>query len=132
MSLQEQIVSDMRASLKENYPNIRAALKVIVGEFQRQQSSKLSDEEVIKILKKLKKSEEELLTLKKTEGSTFLFTVNKYIPSEASCEEIVAWISANIDFSKYKNKMQATKEILAHFGGRTDGNTVKNILMADA
>lgn len=132
MSLQEQITQDMRKSLKEGTPAHRDALKVIVGEFQRQPSAKLSDEEVVKILKKLKKSEEELLTLQKNEGSTFLFAVNNYIPSEASREEIVAWISANIDFSKYKNKMQAMKDILAHFGGRTDGNTIKNILMANA
>ena len=47
MSLQEQITQDMRKSLKEGTPAHRDALKVIVGEFQRQPSAKLSDEEVV-------------------------------------------------------------------------------------
>ena len=51
-----------------------------------------------------------------------------YLPRQASREEIAAWISANIDFSKFANKMQAMKPIMAHFGSAVDGNTVKEIL----
>ena len=45
-----------------------------------------------------------------------------------SREEIIAWIEGNIDFSHYKNKMQAMAPIMKHFGAAADGNTVKAIL----
>jgi hypothetical protein len=46
----------------------------------------------------------------------------------ASEEEIVAWINENIDFSEFKNKMQAMGSIMKHFGPAADGDTVKQIL----
>ena len=51
-----------------------------------------------------------------------------YLPKQATEEEISAWIHENIDFSNYKNKMQAMGPIMAQFKGR-DGNVVKSILM---
>jgi hypothetical protein len=38
------------------------------------------------------------------------------------------WIADNIDFSAYKNKMQAMKDIMGHFGSAADGSRVKEIL----
>ena len=35
---------------------------------------------------------------------------------------------ANIDFSQYKNKMQAMGLIMQHFGAGADGNRVKAVL----
>jgi hypothetical protein len=46
----------------------------------------------------------------------------------ASDDDLSQWIAANIDFSKYKNKMQAMKDIMGHFGTAADGNRVKEIL----
>lgn len=51
-----------------------------------------------------------------------------YLPQAASKEEIVEWINQNIDFSKYKNKMQAMGPIMRQFKSN-DGNFVKEILM---
>jgi hypothetical protein len=42
--------------------------------------------------------------------------------------EIADWIRVNIDLTSYTNKMQAMGDIMRHFGGRADGNTVKKIL----
>ena len=50
-----------------------------------------------------------------------------YLPASASKEEITAWIKENIDFSKFKNKMQAMGPIMKQFKGE-DGNFVKAIL----
>lgn len=50
-----------------------------------------------------------------------------YLPAQASEEEIKQWIKENIDFSKFKNKMQAMKPIMKQFSG-CDGNFVKQIL----
>jgi len=52
----------------------------------------------------------------------------KYLPKQATEEEIGAWIHENIDFSIYKNKIQAMGPIMKHFKG-CDGNFVKNLLI---
>lgn len=52
-----------------------------------------------------------------------------YLPEEATEEDIKTWIIDNIDFSQYKNKMQAMKPTIDHFKG-ADGNMVKNIIMS--
>ncbi len=52
----------------------------------------------------------------------------KYLPKQAIEEDIIKWINDNIDFSQYKNKMQAMGPIMQQFKG-CDGNFVKNILL---
>ncbi len=52
----------------------------------------------------------------------------EYLPKQATKEEISSWIHENIDFSIYKNKMQAMGQIMNHFKG-CDGNFVKNLLI---
>jgi len=46
----------------------------------------------------------------------------------ATEEEITAWIHQNIDFSQFKNKMQAMGLIMNHFGATADGSFVKKII----
>ena len=87
----------------------KSALRVILGEFSRGDAKSLSDDEAVKILRKLIKSEQETLErLKKPESdSAYLKIVSAYLPDMAGDDEIRQWIGANIDFSTYKNKMQA-------------------------
>ena len=127
MELYNKIMSDLQKLLKGDAEQ-RNILKVIVGEFQRQAKPVSSDEDVIKILKKFRNNELETLKLQGLESSLFLTIIESYLPSEATEEEIVAWIGGNIDFGKYKSKMQAMGDILKHFAGRTDGKIVKDIL----
>ena len=51
-----------------------------------------------------------------------------YLPKQASEEDIISWIKENIDFSTFKNKMQAMGPIMKQFKG-CDGNFVKSILV---
>ena len=60
--------------------------------------------------------------------SSFITIIEAYLPKMATEDEIGQWIAANIDFSTYKNKMQAMGTIMAHFGASADGNTVKQVL----
>jgi hypothetical protein len=46
----------------------------------------------------------------------------------ATREEVVDWIKANIDFSQFKNKMQAMGTIMKHFGKLADGKMVNLVL----
>jgi uncharacterized protein YqeY len=120
--------------------------------------NKATDDDVIKLLKKYVSQEKEreiynqgYLKEKDVEGKSpqevkklvnetivkygsELSTPNiqfaeSYLPNEASKEEIISWIKENIDFSQYKNKMQAMGPVMKKFKSN-DGNFVKEILMS--
>lgn len=130
MRIQEQIKKDLTAAMKAKDESRKSALRVILGEFSRGDAKSLSDDEAVKVLRKLIKSEQETLARsKKPESdSSYLRIVSSYLPDMADDDEIRQWIEARIDFSKYKNKIQAMRDIMAHFGSRADGARVKAIL----
>lgn len=129
MTLQEQIKKDLTLAMKAKDEEKKSALRVIMGEFGRGDKKEVSDEDAVKILKKLIKSEKEVIEKKGgTRDSEFIKITEQYLPKTAGEEEIVSWIRENIDFSKFKSKMQAMGMIMKHFGSSADGNTVKEIL----
>jgi len=129
MNLQKQIKKDLSAAIKAQDAQRKDTLRVILGEFARLDKKELSDDDVLKILKKLLKSEKEVLE-QKGQGteSAFIGIVETYLPQMASEAEIHEWIKHNIDFAQFKNKMQAMGSIMKHFGATADGNSVKKIL----
>ena len=129
MSLQEQIKKDLTAAMKAKDDEKKSALRVIMGEFGRQSQKEINDEEIIKIVKKLIKSEREVLERSgEARSNRFIEVAESYLPQLAGEADIKAWIAANIDFNEYKNKMQAMRPIMQHFGANADGNMVKKIL----
>jgi hypothetical protein len=123
MRLQDHILHDFQSrTISKKHKD---ALRIVIGELQREKHKELSDEQVVKILRKLAGYEKELGEKRDQE---YLDVLESYLPREATREEIAAWIDQNIDFSRYKQPMQAMRDILAHFGARADGNTVKDIL----
>ena len=131
MALQERIKQDLMAAMKAKDAETTAALRVVMGEFGRMPSKTLADGEVVKIIKKLLKSEKEVLERQgQTGGSRFIAVLEAYLPQMVSEAEIEAWIREHIDFGRYKNKMQAMGEIMRHFGEGADGNQVKAILQS--
>jgi uncharacterized protein YqeY len=130
MTLQEQIKKDLTAAMKAKDDAQKESLRVVMGEFGRMTNKTLTDDEVIAVIKKLIKAEKEVLARTGDDTSAFIATIERYLPQMASDEAIKAWIQANIDFSQYKNKMQAMGAIMKHFGPTADGNRVKAILQA--
>jgi uncharacterized protein YqeY len=129
MNIQKQIKQHLTAAIKAKDTQRKDALRVAMGEFGRLDKKELSDAEAVNILKKLVKSEKELLDKKGNEtDSEFIRIIESYLPKMASAEEIAQWIEQNIDFSEFKNKMQAMGLIMKHFGPTADGNEVKKIL----
>lgn len=128
MSLQEQFKAELITSMKAKDTARTGVIRILIGEFQRQPEKELSDEQVIALIKKLIKSERELLAASGEGSSDYLTILEGYLPKQASEEEIQAWILANIDFSTFKNKMQAMRPIMTHFGSSVDGNIVKKVL----
>ncbi|BBO72873.1 aspartyl-tRNA amidotransferase subunit B [Desulfosarcina widdelii] len=129
MTLQDQLKADLKAAMKAKDTARKDAIRVVMGEMARSDKKEFSDDEIVRILKKLIKSEKEMLE-KSSQGdsSAFIDIIEAYLPQMATQEEIRSWIEANIDFSAYKNKMQAMGAIMAHFGSSADGNRVKQVL----
>ena len=129
MTLQEQIKRDLTSAMKARDDMKKNTIRVIMGEFARLNEKELSDDAVVKVLKKLVKAEKETLEKSGDAGdSAYIHLIESYLPQMVSEEEIKAWIRENIDLSQFKNKMQAMKPIMANFGSAADGNTVKRIL----
>jgi len=130
MTLQERIVKDLRNSIKSSEEDLEKyySLKVIVGEIQRAPKKELSDDEVIKILKTLQKYEIENITRAEMATSDYLEIIEYYLPEQIAEEEIIKWIKLNIDFSKFKNKLQAVSPTMREFGNSTSGSIVKKII----
>ena len=129
MSIQTQIKKDLTTAMKAKDDVRKNTLRVVMGEFARADSKELSDDTVIKILRKLIKSEQETLAqMGSEEDSAFVQIIEAYLPQLADENEIATWVQANIDFSQFKSKMQAMGPIMKHFGARADGNAVKTLL----
>ena len=128
MTLQEKVRNDLKASMRAKDEARTSALRVLIGEFQRQPKKELADSEVVSIIRKLIKAESEMVALAKSGSSDYLAVLESYMPKQPSAEEIREWVVDNIDFSQFKNKMQAMRPVMAHFAGTVDGNVVKKIL----
>ncbi|MDL2269605.1 GatB/YqeY domain-containing protein [Desulfosarcina sp. OttesenSCG-928-A07] len=131
MTLQDTLKSDLTIAMKNKDEDKKSALRIVIGEMARLDKKQFDDDEVIRVLKKLIKSEKELLEKSgQTGASPFIAVLEAYLPKPATDAEIRQWIAENIDFSAYKNAMQVMGPIMAHFGQRADGNQVKEILKA--
>ena len=130
MSMQERFQDELQVAIKAKDSDRTGAIRILIGEFQRQREKKLSDDQVIGIIRKLIKSEKELLAAAGKDSSGFLAVMESYLPRQADEEEIRTWIEENIDFESFGNRMQAMRPVMNHFSGRADGNIVKKILMS--
>lgn len=128
MGMQQEITSQLKDAIKSRDSERTGAIRVLIGEFQRQPDKELTDDQVVAIIKKLVKSERELLAVSGGEDTPFIKIMESYLPQQASEDDIRKFIEENIDFSSFNNRMQAMRPIMAHFGSRADGTTVKKIL----
>lgn len=124
MNIQAQLLTDIQKARKQKDPDRLSDLSYLLGEFNRQ-AKQVADEQARGILQKIKKNEE---SLGSAADQRFIELIESYLPAEATDQEITEWINQNIDFSAYKNRMQAMREILAAFAGRADGKRVKDLL----
>jgi hypothetical protein len=134
MTIQEEV--NKAINRKDLSSENRNLFKLLKAEFQREPTKEISDKKAISIIKRMIKNNEEMIEYKKDpyffKERERLFTDNVmlhlFIPkSNISDDDVKNWIKENIDFSQYKNKMQAMKPIMQHFKD-IDGNKVKEIL----
>ena len=79
MSLQEDIKAELKTSMKARDTARTGAIRILIGEFQRAPEKDLSDDQVIGIIKKLIKSERELLAASGEEESEFIGILEGYL-----------------------------------------------------
>ncbi len=128
-NLYMQIKKDMVAAMKDGNKNRQSLLKVLVSDINRDPKKDYSDEKVIAVIQKTIKSLEEnyrLLNNKKSLDE--MKYLEAYLPKKISNDEIVDFLNS-LDFSKFKNKMQAVGLVMKHFpNGSVSGKQVKEIV----
>ena len=143
-ALLDKLKADLKLSMLNKDVQARGAIRQIMAEFPKltvpitlesgkkttrpKKSEEITNDDIIGIIQGLVKSERIVLEAKKEESSEYLNILESYLPKMADREEIIAWIKENIDFSEYKNKMQAMGAIMKHFGKQADGKMVNMIL----
>ncbi len=144
LSLLEKIRLDLKTAMLNKDQEVRNAMRQIMAEFPKltipitlesgkkstrpKKPEEITDDDIIGIINSLVKSELTVLEAKNETSSDYLKILQTYLPKMAGREEIAAWIADNIDFSQYKNKMQAMGTIMKHFGKTADGKLVNQIL----
>ncbi len=144
LSLLEKVRQDLKSAMLTKDQEARNAMRLIMAEFPKltvpltlesgkkstrlKKPEEITNDDIIGIINGLVKSELTVLEAKKESTSEYLEILKSYLPQKASREDIVAWIEENIDFSQYKNKMQAMGTIMKHFGRNADGRQVNQIL----
>lgn len=144
LPLLDKIKQDLKTAMLNKDPEVRNAMRQIMAEFPKltvpltlesgkkstrpKNPEEITDDDIVGIINGLVKSEQTVLELKKETTSNYLQILQRYLPTLVSRKEIEAWIKENIDFSQYKNKMQAMGAIMKHFGKTADGKQVNQIL----
>ncbi len=144
LSLLEKIKQDLKTAMLSKNQKARNTMRQIMAEFPKltvpltlesgkkstrlKKPAEITNDDIIGIINGLVKSEQTVLEIKKEATSEYLEILQLYLPKMVSREEIEAWIKENIDFSQYKNKMQAMRTIMKHFGKTADGKLVNQIL----
>jgi uncharacterized protein YqeY len=125
MSLHDKIRADLKTSMRNKAAEVKSTMRLIMAEFP-----KLTVPLTLESGKKTTrlKTERIVLEAKSEETSEYLEILESYLPKMATREEVVDWIKANIDFSQFKNKMQAMGTIMKHFGKLADGKMVNLVL----
>ena len=144
MPLLKKLKDDLKKAMLGKDNQVRDTIRIIMGEYPSltvpielesgkkttrvKKPEEITNDDLLGIIRKLVKSEKTVLEIKKKDSSDYLIILESYLPKMATKEEITVWITENIDFSEFKNSMQAMGTIMKHFGKLADGNLVKQLL----
>lgn len=143
-SLQAKLKEDLKTAMRTKNETLRNTIRQVMSEFFRltvpvtleggkkstrpKKPEEITNDDIIGIIQGLVKSEHIVLEARKEASSDYLRMLEDYLPRQATREEVVAWVRENIDFSKFKNRMQAMGVVMKHFGRSADGKMVNHIL----
>ncbi len=131
MNLLELIKNDLKVAMLTNKPKVKEALRVILGEVPRlnkKVGEEVTDDEMLQIIRGLKKGEVETLEKQGESDSSFLRVLNKYLPVEPTEEEVINWVKENVDLAALGNVGKAVPLVVDHFNKAITGKKVNEIL----
>jgi len=114
----------------------RKIFKLVKADIQKERDKDVPDAVVIRIMKYFVSGAKEMLTYLSKDKNLKEYVFNRriievlepFLPVMVTDQQIRDFINT-LDMSEFKNKMQAMKPIMAHFGSNADGNKVKSILL---
>ena len=122
-----ELKEDLKIAMKIKDVNKRNTLRVILGELSRLNNKEATDEEIVKVLRKLQKNEK--LVIGPGKPTAFLKIVEFYLPKQMSKEEILEYV-LTMDLTGFKNKLQAIGIIMKILKGNVNGQDVKEVLLS--
>ena len=144
LPLQMKLKEDLRQAMRAKDEAGRNTIRQVMSEFFKltvpvtleggkkstrpKNAEEITNDDIVGIIQGLIKSEHIVLEAKQEATSDYLQILEAYLPRQVAREEIVDWVRGNIDFSQFKNKMQAMGGIMKHFGKTADGKLVNDIL----
>ena len=144
LPLQMKLKEDLKQAMRDKDEAGRNTIRQVMSEFFKltvpvtleggkkstrpKTAEEITNDDIIGIIQGLVKSEHIMLEAKQEATSDYLQILETYLPRQVAREEIVDWVRGNIDFSQFKNKMQAMGVIMKHFGKTADGKLVNDIL----
>jgi len=130
MRTKDHVARDTVRQIMSEYPGLTVPIRLESGKktTRPKKSEEITDDDILDIIRRLVKSEKTVLAAKKENASPYLQLLEAYLPRQATREEIVAWIEANVEIENFKSPMQAMGPIMKHFGKQADGNQVKLLL----
>jgi len=144
LPLQVKLKEDLKQAMRDKDEAGRNTIRQVMSEFFKltvpvaleggkkstrpKTAEEITNDDIIGIIQGLVKSEHIMLEARKEATSDYLQILETYLPRQVAREEIVDWVRGNIDFSQFKNKMQAMGVIMKHFGKTADGKLVSDIL----
>ena len=144
ISLHDKLRADLKKAMLEKNEQVRNTLRLIMAEFPKltvpltlesgkkstrlKKPEEITNDDVIGIIRGLSKSEQTVLEATGEKTSGYLDVLQTYLPKMVDQAEIISWIKDNIDFSQFKNRMQAMGPVMKHFGKLADGKLVNQIL----
>ena len=133
--LEERIRRDLKEAMLARDGDKLNTLKMVLGEIPRlnkKAGEKASDDEVETIIRKLVKSEKLVLAYSgaKASSSTYIRTLESYLPKMMEEREIKQWVLDNIDLGAYSNTVKATGRVMKELNGKADGDVVRRVLMS--
>ena len=97
MTLQEQIKFDLKESMTTNIPK-RDLLKVVVGEMSREENKELTDEQVLRILKRMVEGATECNNTSEIE------ILSTYMPEKVTETEVRSFLQDIFDRQEYNQE----------------------------
>jgi len=124
MKLQEKIKADLVTAMKNKDENVKSLLRVVIGEINRV-GKDISDDELVKIIRKMKENASEMGNTNEVE------ILNMYLPVMLEPKQLEILIKGIINKNGYdgmKDMGKVMKELRDNYGSTYDGKLASEIV----